>query len=387
MNLEIPFLMGAGLVLLALFALGYVGFRVRIPGIVLYLLLGIVLASIVGGDKTLALAGEIGIILLFFVLGMEFPMKRLAEIAKKVWPAGLLDFALNFGVTVMIVYWMNLDLLSSLLIGGVVYATSSSITAKLLESTKRFANDDSEFMLALLIFEDIVAPILIVVLVGMMSTGGLAGSQFAWLFVKVSFLFVVAILLGRVVFTRLGSFVDRYISEDFFVLLMVGISLAYGGLALYLDLSEVLGAFLAGIMLAETRKTTELEQMMIPVRDLFLPLFFVYFGSNLNIFDGIPMVGLLIIVLLWSVIGKILTGIIGGRLYGLTMSQSVRAGLSFTQRGEFSIIIAALATGSLKLFSGMFILLSAISGMVLFLLAPKITKRLFGKKKKSVRAA
>jgi CPA2 family monovalent cation:H+ antiporter-2 len=349
--------------------------------------LGIVLASIVGGDKTLALAGEIGIILLFFVLGMEFPMKRLAEIAKKVWPAGLLDFALNFGVTVMIVYWMNLDLLSSLLIGGVVYATSSSITAKLLESTKRFANDDSEFMLALLIFEDIVAPILIVVLVGMMSTGGLAGSQFAWLFVKVSFLFVVAILLGRVVFTRLGSFVDRYISEDFFVLLMVGISLAYGGLALYLDLSEVLGAFLAGIMLAETRKTTELEQMMIPVRDLFLPLFFVYFGSNLNIFDGIPMVGLLIIVLLWSVIGKILTGIIGGRLYGLTMSQSVRAGLSFTQRGEFSIIIAALATGSLKLFSGMFILLSAISGMVLFLLAPKITKRLFGKKKKSVRAA
>jgi CPA2 family monovalent cation:H+ antiporter-2 len=387
LNLEIPFLMGAGLVLLALFALGYVGFRVRIPGIVLYLLLGIVLASIVGGDKTLALAGEIGIILLFFVLGMEFPMKRLAEIAKKVWPAGLLDFALNFGVTVMIVYWMNLDLLSSLLIGGVVYATSSSITAKLLESTKRFANDDSEFMLALLIFEDIVAPILIVVLVGMMSTGGLAGSQFAWLFVKVSFLFVVAILLGRVVFSRLGSFVDRYISEDFFVLLMVGISLAYGGLALYLDLSEVLGAFLAGIMLAETRKTTELEQMMIPVRDLFLPLFFVYFGSNLNIFDGIPMVGLLIIVLLWSVIGKILTGIIGGRLYGLTMSQSVRAGLSFTQRGEFSIIIAALATGSLKLFSGMFILLSAISGMVLFLLAPKITKRLFGKKKKSVRAA
>ncbi|WP_309864991.1 cation:proton antiporter [Desmospora profundinema] len=385
--MELPFLFGAGLILLALFVLGFVGFKAKIPGIVLYLLLGIALAGVVGGDKTLALAGEIGIILLFFVLGMEFPMTRLANIAKKVWPAGLLDFALNFGVTALIVYWMQLDLVSSLLIGGVVYATSSSITAKLLESTKRFANDDSEFMLALLIFEDIVAPILIVVLVGMMTTGGLSGSEFGWLFLKVSLLFVVAIVLGRYVFSRMGTFVERYISEDFFVLLMVGISLAYGGLALYLDLSEVLGAFLAGIMLAETRKTEELEHMMIPIRDLFLPLFFVYFGSNLNIFEGIPMVGLLVVVFLWSIIGKILTGLIGGRLYGLTMRQSVRAGLSFTQRGEFSIIIAALATGSLKLFSGMFILFSAVSGMVLFLLAPRITNTLFGKKKKPARAA
>ncbi|MDR6225648.1 CPA2 family monovalent cation:H+ antiporter-2 [Desmospora profundinema] len=387
MEMELPFLFGAGLILLALFVLGFVGFKAKIPGIVLYLLLGIALAGVVGGDKTLALAGEIGIILLFFVLGMEFPMTRLANIAKKVWPAGLLDFALNFGVTALIVYWMQLDLVSSLLIGGVVYATSSSITAKLLESTKRFANDDSEFMLALLIFEDIVAPILIVVLVGMMTTGGLSGSEFGWLFLKVSLLFVVAIVLGRYVFSRMGTFVERYISEDFFVLLMVGISLAYGGLALYLDLSEVLGAFLAGIMLAETRKTEELEHMMIPIRDLFLPLFFVYFGSNLNIFEGIPMVGLLVVVFLWSIIGKILTGLIGGRLYGLTMRQSVRAGLSFTQRGEFSIIIAALATGSLKLFSGMFILFSAVSGMVLFLLAPRITNTLFGKKKKPARAA
>ncbi|PTM56624.1 cation:proton antiporter [Desmospora activa] len=385
MQLDMPFILGAGLILCALFILGYVGSKLRLPGIVLYLLLGIALAGMLAGNKELALAGEIGIILLFFVLGMEFPMQRLANIAIKVWPAGLLDLFLNCGITIVIVYLMGMDLISSLLLGGVVYATSSSITAKLLEGMKRFANDDSEFMLALLIFEDIVAPILIVILVGMMTTGGLSGGDFGYLFLKVGLLFVVAILLGRFLFSRLGGFVERYIGQDFFILLMVGISLAYGGLALYLDLSEVLGAFLAGIMLAETRKTEELEHMMIPIRDLFLPLFFVYFGSKLDIFEGIPMVGLLVVLLLWSIIGKILTGVIGGKLYGLTTRQSVRAGLSFTQRGEFSIIIAALATGSLQLFSGMFILFSAVVGMVLFLTAPRITKALFGKKKKMAR--
>lgn len=75
---------------------------------------------------------------------------------------------------------------------------------------------------------------------------------------------------------------DRHLSEDVFILLVVGIALSYGGLALVLNLSEVLGAFLAGIILAEVQRTQVLEHLVLQVRDLFLPLFFFLFWDHHN---------------------------------------------------------------------------------------------------------
>ncbi|MBU8904998.1 cation:proton antiporter [Desertibacillus haloalkaliphilus] len=378
----LPELLGAGLVLLLLFIVGYIGLKMKIPQIVLYILLGIVLSGLLSGSELLHFVGEIGIVLLFFMLGMEFPIKQLAKVAKKVTPAGSLDVALSLGVTTCICLLMGIDPLMSFLIGGVVYATSSSITAKLLESSKRMANPESEFILGLLIFEDLVAPVLVAILVGLTAGGALTAGSLSILVVKVIVLTVGAILIGRYVFTKLGTFFDRHMSDDIFIMLLIGVSLAYGGLALYLDLSEVLGAFLAGIMIAEVRRTHQLEQLIVPIRDLTLPLFFLYFGTTITFEEGIPMLGLLAIVLLWSIIAKIIVGIVGGRWYGLTKRVALRAGFSLTQRGEFSIIIASLATGSIKVFSSAFILLSAMSGILLFQLAPKIAKKVYGEKSK-----
>lgn len=276
-----------------------------------------------------------------------------------------------------ICYVFGLDLITSFLIGGVVYATSSSITAKLLESSKRMANTESEFMLALLIFEDLVAPIAVAILVGLTAGESLTGWGFSFLMLKIILLTVGAILIGRFVFTRLGSFVDRYLTQDIFILFVVGLALTYAGLALFLDLSEVLGAFLAGIMLAEVRRTEVLEHVALPVRDLLLPLFFLYFGTTITIGEEIPMFGLLMIIIIWSVIGKLLVGMVGGRWYGLSNKVALRAGISFTQRGEFSVIIASLAAAEIKLFSSLFILLSALIGILLFQLAPKITNKIY----------
>jgi len=180
----------------------------------------------------------------------------------------------------------------------------------------------------------------------------------------------------------MGGFVDRHLSQDVFILLVVGIALSYGGLALVLNLSEVLGAFLAGIILAEVQRTQVLEHLVLQVRDLFLPLFFFYFGTTITLGEGIPMIPLLIILLIWSIAGKIITGYYGARFYGLSKKVSLRAGLSFTQRGEFSVIIASMAIDTIRVFSGIFILSSALVGLLLFGWAPKITSALFPKKDK-----
>lgn len=95
------------------------------------------------------------------------------------------------------------------------------------------------------------------------------------------------------------------------------------------------------------------------------------------------MLTLLLILLAWSIVAKIVVGIVGGQWYGLSKKVSIRAGFSLTQRGEFSVIIASLATGATKLFSSIFILSSAVLGIALFLFAPKIANWLYPKKVKA----
>jgi CPA2 family monovalent cation:H+ antiporter-2 len=384
-NVHFPVLFIAGGIFLLLFAVGFIGMKARIPGVVLYILLGIGLGGHFSGSHLLHLAGEMGIVLLFFMLGMEFPARRLAGIAKKVAPAGTLDLVLNLFLTMGICMAFGLDWITAFLMGGVVYATSSSITAKILETSKRMANPESEFMLALLIFEDIAAPVAVAVLVGLTAGTALTAMTFGLIIAKIAGLIIGAVIIGHLIFSRLGGFVDRYMSHDIFILLVVGIALAYGGLALMLNLSEVLGAFLAGIILAEVRRTEKMEHALLPVRDLFLPLFFLYFGTTITFGDGVPMIPLLVTLLIWSIAGKIITGYYGARLYGLSKKVSLRAGLSFTQRGEFSVIIAAMAADPIRVLSGVFILSSAMIGILLFELAPKITNALFPKKDRPVK--
>ncbi|MBF0200186.1 MAG: cation:proton antiporter [Desulfamplus sp.] len=381
-DIYFPVLFVAGAVFILLFVAGFLGMKFRIPGVVLYIIAGMGLGGIFSGNHLLYLAGEVGIVLLFFMLGMEFPILRLAGIAKKVAPAGTLDLFLNMFLTIAICMAFGLDWITSFLIGGVVYATSSSITAKVLESSKRMANPEAEFMLGLLIFEDIVAPVSVAVLVGLTAGTALTVFTFGWIIAKIVILIAGAVIIGNLLFRRLGGFVDRYINHDIFILLTVGIALLYGGMALMLDLSEVLGAFLAGIILAEVRRTEGLEHTVLPVRDLFLPLFFFYFGTTVTLGEGIPMAALLITLLLWSIIAKIITGYFGGIWYGLSKRVALRAGLSFTQRGEFSVIIASMAVETIRVLSGVFILFSAMIGILLFELAPRITNKFFPKKER-----
>ncbi|WP_404444244.1 cation:proton antiporter [Sutcliffiella horikoshii] len=383
MHEDAPILFSIGVILLVLFVMGYVGGKIKIPGVILYILLGLGIGTFISENELLHTASEIGIVLLFFLLGLEFPLSKLREMSIKIWKPGLLDVVLNFGFSTVICLFFGLDLLTSFLIGGVLYATSSSITAKLLESTKRLANAESEYILAILIFEDIVAPIIVALLIGMASDTGITGMDFMILLGKILCLTVGAMVIGRFGFTRLEKFFERLMGSDIFILLTVGIALSYAGLALLLGLSEVLGAFLAGIMLAETKRSEDIEHVTLPVRDLLLPIFFMHFGTTIDLGEGVPYVGLLLTLIGWALFGKILVGMIGGRWYGLSKRVALRAGFSLTPRGEFSVVIASIATGATKVFSSVFILISAMLGILIFIFAPKLLNMLYGNKRKN----
>lgn len=382
---ELPTLLGAGIILLLIFWLGFLSIKIKFPNVILYILLGVILADALSHNEILHFAAEVGIVLLFFLLGLEFNVKRLGGIATKIWPAGLLDVFLSLGVSMGLATLFGLDLLTSFLIGGVVYATSSSITAKLLDDKSRMANTETEFMLALLIFEDLVAPIVIAILMGLSTGANFTTVDGILLFSKIIGLTLGAIILGKTVFKRFEQFLEKLDDQDFKIAILIGIALSYGGLALYLGLSEVLGAFLAGMMLSEIGKIERVEKTVLPVKDLMLPTFFVYFGTTIEIGNGVPMPILLAVLLVWSILSKVLVGFYGGQMYGLSKRVSLRAGLSMCARGEFSVVIAALSTGMIKVFSGIYIILAAFIGMILFDYAPKIANKFYGKPKSKKR--
>ena len=274
----------------------------------------------------------------------------------------------------LLAFLFGLNPVGIFVIGSVAYASSSSITAKMIEEAKRIANPETEFILALLIFEDLLAPILVSLIAGLYSGAGLSMGFLLILLLKIVGFTVGAVLIGAYGFRRLQPFVSAYLDKDFMPLLAVGLALGYAGLAVFLGLSEVLGAFLAGVMLSETGRSSELSHLIFPIRDVMLPFFFFWFGTTISLGQGVPWPGLLVGLVLWGVIGKVLTGYLGGRSYGLSPRVSWRAGLSLVQRGEFSALIASLAAPPLRILSGLYILSMAVIGVASFQNAPNLAR-------------
>jgi CPA2 family monovalent cation:H+ antiporter-2 len=358
----------------------------RIPAVLTYIALGVLVSGLIGDNPHIHTIAEVGIVFLFFIVGMEFPMARMMEIGRRIWPAGILDVVLNLGVVTVAALLVGLDPLTAFIIGSVAYATSSSISVKLLEEQKRLANPEAEFILALLIFEDLVAPVLVSVLAGIKGSGAVDAVFLLILFFKILLLMSGAILIGYFTFRRLGTFIARHLERDFMPLMAAGIALGYAGLALALGLSEILGAFLAGMMLSETGRSQDVEHLFLPIRDVTLPFFFFWFGTTIKLGEGVPLVGFLVFCVFWAVAGKIITGYVGGRFFGLSPKVSIRGGISLVARGEFSAIIASLAGSGLRVFGGIYVVLTAFIGVVLFQQAPWLATRFHEWKKGRLRA-
>jgi len=367
-----PFLLVEGLMLVAFFSISFASQRFRLPSVLLYIVAGAAVSSLFLKSELLHVAAEIGIVLLFFILGLEFPLTQMVSLSRRIWPSGLLDVALNLGGAAGVALLFGLDPISAFTIGSIAYATSSSISAKMLDEKNRLANPETEFILALLIFEDLVAPVVVSFIASVHGDEALSVGFMGFLLLKIIFLTIGAILMGHYGFKRLNNFIGKYIESDFMPLLAVGMALGYAGLAMALGLSEILGAFMAGVMLSESGRSSEIEHLLLPIRDLTLPFFFFWFGTTIHFGEGISLVGMMIALVFLAIVGKIVTAYVGSRWFGLSPKVSMRAGFSMVHRGEFSAIIASLSPPPLRVFSGVYILITAFLGVFLFARAPQI---------------
>lgn len=362
------FLLEVGAVLLVLAVLARIAARTGFSPIPLYLLAGLAIGYFVPPSidpDLISIESQVAVILLLFMLGLEYTADDVVGSLRAGVGAGLADLFLNFTPGVLVGLALGWDTLPALLLGGVTYISSSSIVAKVLDDLGRLGNLETPAVLSVLVIEDLaMAPYL--PLIAVLLAGGGIVTALA-LSLAATGLAVGAIVLAR----RHGQLLSRRLSHpksEVVLLTVFGLLLLAGGAAELLSVSAGVVAFLVGLSISGAI-AERARELLSPLRDLFAAFFFVSFGLLIDV-RTIPGV-LGVAVLLWGVTTatKLLTGWLATRRVSAVPGR-LRAGTAFVARGEFSIVISGLgvaagAEAGLAPLAATYVLLTAISGPLL----------------------
>lgn len=312
------------------------------------------------------LAGEIGVVLLLLLLGLEYTAAELVTGLRRSWTAGILDIVANATPGVLVALFLGWGAVGAVTMGGVTYISSSGIVAKVLNDLGRLGNRETPVILSILVFEDLAMavylPILTMMLAGLSFASGLTSLAIAM--VAITIVLVVALKYGRYV----SAIVD---SEDreVFLLKLLGAALLVAGAASALNVSAAVGAFLLGIAISGST-AQQAAKLLEPLRDLFAAIFFVAFGLNTDPQAIPPVLGWAVALAIVTALTKIGTGWWAAKRQGIRRMGRARAGAALVARGEFSIVIAGLAVsmgavdGELAALASAYVLLMAILGPV-----------------------
>ncbi len=374
--------LGATFVGLALLA--RLAHRLGISPIPFYLVAGLAFGD--GGvvpldlsEEFIELGAEIGVLLLLFMLGLEYTAAELTDSLKTQATSGLIDLVLNFTPGLLMGLALGWSLSAAVLLGGVTYISSSGVISKVLADLDRFGNRETPVVLGILVIEDLVMAVYLP-LVAVAFLGGAGG-----VLSLVTALAVVAVVLA--VALRFGSSLTRLIdtrSAEGLLLTVFGLILLVGGTAQQVQVSSAVGAFLVGIALSG-EVAERARQLLSPLRDLFAATFFLFFALQVDPASVPPVAGLAVLLAVLTAVTKVATGWLAAARAGVAPQGRLRAGATLIARGEFSIVIAGLAVANgiepeLGPLAAGYVLLLAVVGPVATRFADDISQRVMNRK-------
>jgi monovalent cation:H+ antiporter-2, CPA2 family len=360
-----------GAIVLALAVLARIAGRIGISPIPLYLLGGLAfgqggLVPLVTSEEFIDAGAQIGVVLLLFMLGLEYTGDDLVKSLRTSARDGIVDFLANFTPGYLAGLILGFGPVGSLFLGGVTYISSSGVVAKLLHDLGWTGNRETPIILSILVFEDLAMAIVLPILGAVALGGTLAGTLGS----VAAALTVVALILTLA--SRHGDRLSRIAfsgSDEVNLLTVLGITLIVAGIAEHLHVSAAVGAFLVGIGVSGDA-ADRARHLLSPLRDLFAGVFFVFFGLSIN--PGTLPSAALVVVILALVTGatKAATGWWAAGRAGIGDRGRRRSATALIARGEFSIIIAGLGVaagvgGQLARIAAGYVLVMATMGPVL----------------------
>ena len=341
--------------------------------------------GILSDISALNLFADIGVILLLFVIGIEFPYAKIRSIGKVSIGVGTIGLFTTLGVVFYAASLLGLNFMDSLFIAAALSISSTAVIVKLLEELGRIKKESSILILGILIVEDVIAVILIsslqsIALVGTVSIEGI--------------IVVVAVAAGLIIGTfTIGTkvippLIDRVASaenKEILLLSVLGVCFGYALLANVVGLSVAIGAFLAGVLVAESKSAEVSKILSSPIKDMFVAIFFVSVGALMDISQLQNFIFVAIALIAVSLGMKFGGNMLGNVIFRQPRRKSLRSAFALAApRGEFSIVIVKVGVDAGAVSAFLFPMIGVITIITSFItpflfragdkIIPKITK-------------
>ena len=320
--------------------------RLKIPTIVGFLITGALAGpsgfKLIKDLHEVQTLAEIGVVFLLFTIGIEFSLKRLARLKRAALLGGSLQMFLTILAVLFLMTRLGLAFRPALFMGFLISLSSTAIVLRTLQERASVETPHGGVTLAILVFQDIaVVPMML--LIPLLAGGaGPVGKSLILLLAKGVGIVLMVIVAAEWLVPRILYSIARTKSPELFMLSIVVICLATAWLTSSIGLSLALGAFLAGLIISESEYSFQALSNIYPFRDVFTSFFFISVGMLLNLDFAGQHLGLTVLFAGLTLVLKFLLAGMAAALIGYSLRTSLQAGLSLSQVGEFSFILAGV---------------------------------------------
>ena len=296
--------------------------------------------GILSDISALNLFADIGVILLLFVIGIEFPFAKIRSIGKVAVGAGTLGLFVTLGVVFLAASALGLNFMDSLFIAAALSISSTAIIIKILQDSGKIKKESSILVLGILIVEDVIAVILIASLESVALVGTVSIESVVLVAVVAGGLIVGTFTVGRRVIPPLIDKVASAQNREILLLSVLGVCFGYALLANVVGLSVAIGAFLAGVLVAESKSSEVSKILSSPIKDMFVAIFFVSVGALMDVTQLEDYIFIAIALIAVTIAMKFGGNLLGTTAFRMGKGKSLRSAFALSApRGEFSIVI------------------------------------------------
>ncbi|MGR2705177.1 cation/H(+) antiporter [Pseudomonas sp. IB20] len=322
--------------------------RLKQPVVLGYIVAGFIIGphtppfGLIHDEDTIKTLAELGVIFLMFCLGLEFSLRKLFKVGATAFIAAFLEIILMIWIGYEIGRWFDWNTMDSLFLGAILAISSTTIIVKALNDLKMKNQRFAQLIFGVLIVEDILGIGIIALLSSIAVSGTVSSGEVFSTVGKLSLFMIVALVIGILLVPRLLAYVAKFESNEMLLITVLGLCFGFCLLVVKLEYSMVLGAFLIGAIMAESRQLIKIERLIEPVRDMFSAIFFVAIGLMIDPQILLQYAWPIAVITVAVVLGKMLSCGLGAFIAGNDGRTSLRVGMGLSQIGEFSFIIAAL---------------------------------------------
>lgn len=302
-------------------------------------------------SEVISLLSELGVIILLFEIGLESDLKELIRVGPQAAIVAIVGVVAPFATgTAGLVYLFNVPIIPAVFAGAALTATSIGITAKVLAELGQLRSQEGQIIIGAAVLDDVLGIIVLAVVASLVKTGEIQIINVIYLIVSAGAFLIGAIVIGRFISPYFVGLVNEMKTRGQVLLTALIFAFALAYIATAIQLEAILGAFAAGLVLAETEKRKELEEQVVPVSDFLVPIFFVCVGAKTDISvlnptvpsnrEGLIIATFLIVV---AILGKVITGF---TVFGQPDLNKLAIGVGMIPRGEVGLVFAGVGSAS-----------------------------------------